>query len=272
MPYSISSGHPVFSTPMYQKDVDLMNVLDRAIRPSAFLLLSDGEDFVAARNNLKLACWVWTSDNLSKLGLDTVFDLLRIHFAARDAHFTAKPAIADALEIAFSTIGYMTVSEMQLNACRLDAVSPVPKAGDLRKATRDDLDTLYALSDAFHLEAFGEIRDRDRAHKQVAAWVEEGSTHVLEKDGRVAACITAESDVYSSALVIKQVYTLPECRNGGCAAWMVAEICRPAVQQGRHVILYTDKSNPASNAAYRKAGFRVVGSLTEKKMKKEWNV
>ncbi|NLX83592.1 MAG: GNAT family N-acetyltransferase [Clostridiales bacterium] len=272
MPFAIPSGHAVFSTSAYQKDVDLMNVLDRAIRPSAFLLLSDAEDFVIARNHPNLAAWVWTSDTLSKLGLDTVFDLLRIHFAARDAHFTAKPAIADALEIAFSTIGYMTVSEMQLNACRLDAVCPVPKAGDLRKATKDDLETLHGFSKAFYTDAFGYVPEMEKAMKQVDTWVEEGATYVLEKDGRILSCITAESDIYSSAMIIKQVYTRKEERNQGAAAYMVAEICRPAVQQGRHVILYTDKSNPASNAAYKKAGFHVVGSVTEKKMKKEWNV
>ncbi len=249
-----------------------MNVLDRAIRPSAFLLLSDGEDFVIARNNPDLACWVWTSDKISKHGLDTVFDLLRIHFAARNAHFTAKPAIADALQMAFFTIGYMMVSETHLNACRLDIVSPVPKAGDLRKATKKDLETLYGLFQGFYKDISAEIQEPEIAKKQVDAWVEQEATYVLEREGRIAACITAESDIYSNALIIKQVYTRPEERNKGAAAYMVAEICRPAVQQGRHVILYADKNNPAGNAAYRKAGFRVVGTVVEKKMKKEWNV
>ncbi|NLD52860.1 MAG: hypothetical protein GX650_08170, partial [Clostridiales bacterium] len=60
MNYAIRPDHPVFDSPAYQQDIHLLEVLDTVIRPTAFLLLSDGENFVIGRNRLDLAAWVWT--------------------------------------------------------------------------------------------------------------------------------------------------------------------------------------------------------------------
>ena len=271
MPYSISSIHPVFSSAAYQKDIVLMNVLDRAIRPEAFLLVSDGEDFVAARNRADRACWIWTSDKLTKTGLDTVFDLMRIHFAGREAHFTAKAAIADALEMAFHTLGYGTAHEVTLNAYRLDAIKPVDKVGEMRLAKEKDGDTLQALHHAFFVDCFDKEPPTQQKN-QVAQQIEEGQTWLLSVEGDAVGFVTLSDDIYSNAVIVKEVYTKPAYRNRGCAAYMLASACRSAVEKGRHAILYADEKNKASNAAYRKVGFRLAGAVIEKKMKREVHI
>ncbi|MGI6691710.1 MAG: hypothetical protein ACOX63_12860 [Christensenellales bacterium] len=44
----IESNHPIFDSAAYQRDSILFNVLNRAINPTAFLRLSDGEYYIIA--------------------------------------------------------------------------------------------------------------------------------------------------------------------------------------------------------------------------------
>lgn len=54
------------------------------------------------------------------------------------------------------------------------------------------------------------------------------------------------------------VYTPDECRGHGYAAGVTAHVSRQVLATGDRCILYTQLSNPTSNAIYQRLGYRPV--------------
>jgi len=54
------------------------------------------------------------------------------------------------------------------------------------------------------------------------------------------------------------VYTPKELRGHGYAGAVTAAVSRTALERGAQVSLFTDLSNPTSNALYRRLGFEPV--------------
>ena len=58
---------------------------------------------------------------------------------------------------------------------------------------------------------------------------------------------------------IGPVYTPPELRGRGYASALTAEVSQRVLDAGkRFCFLYTDRSNPTSNAIYERIGYRTV--------------
>ncbi len=266
--YWIDSDHPVFDSAGYQKDVILFNVLDRAIRLTAFLLLSDGEQFVIARNRADLAAWVWTKDGISDKTLEQVLFLLRVHFAGRKVHVTAKAAVTQRIQAFFEGLGYQAVRSIGLVAYRLDKLLPVKPIGHPRLARMEDIDTLCAYQRQFHLDCFAQELTNDPREGLVSA-IEKQLFWVLEVDGAIASMVRAMVNERNNALVVNQVYTHAPYRGRGCAKFLVATVVAPALQQGLHAVLYADSKNPFSNAAYQHVGFVSQGEVLEVEMTQE---
>ena len=61
---------------------------------------------------------------------------------------------------------------------------------------------------------------------------------------------------------IGPVYTLPAHRELGIGAAVTAAT-RSAVSEADEVVLFTDSTNPTSNALYRRLGYEPAGKRTE---------
>lgn len=131
--------------------------------------------------------------------------------------------------------------------------------GRLQRATLDDLPALLELAQAFRDEA----RLADTA-EQVAAGmpqhVQAGSQYLwFDAQGALAGFIGGQSIPPSGARV-GPVYTRPAQRGRGIGAAMVATLSRQLLAAGaRCVFLFTDASNPTSNALYPRIGFAPIG-------------
>jgi hypothetical protein len=76
--------------------------------------------------------------------------------------------------------------------------------------------------------------------------------------------LSAYSGPTPSGIRIGPVYTPPEHRRRGYATTLVADQSRWLLEQGyRSCFLYTDLSNPTSNAIYERIGYRRVAESTE---------
>lgn len=268
MNYAIRPDHPVFDSPAYQGDIHLLEVLDTVIRPTAFLLLSDGENFVIGRNRLDLAAWVWTKDGHDADTLDTVCRLLHIHFAGRVIHFTAKENAARAMAEHFERQGYRQQSGMGLIAYTLREVRMPEDKGPIRPARMDELDTLARMYEDFQIACFGEMQNTQcRAHMQSA--IEAGSLRVLAPDGRIQCIVNAAPKTPGGHTRIAMVYTVPDAQGQGYAKWLTAQVCRDELTRCPWALLYADADNPRSNAAYRRIGFEQMGVIREIKMVKD---
>jgi hypothetical protein len=149
----------------------------------------------------------------------------------------------------------------------LTEVADVPAApGSMRTATSRDRGLIMAWLGDFHDEAFpaGHLRDDDAIAKQVAARLDgEGGGYRLWVDGEPVA-MTGHHDVPGVGSRIGPVYTPPARRRRGYATRLVADLSAALLDRGDPgCYLYTDVTNPTSNAIYARIGYVMLGEAAE---------
>lgn len=260
--YFVGPDHRIFSTAAYQKDIHLLDVLDTAIRPSAFLLLSDGEYFVIGRNRLDLAAWLWTHDDIPEESLDLVCELLRIHFAGNPIHVTAKEQVAGAISARLERLGYRLSKGMGLITYTLRELKMPEDRGPIRLARMEELPLLSQMYADFQMACHGYLQN-EACEESVRAAIEAGSLWLLERDGRVVSIMSAAVPSGGTYSRVRLVYTIPEAQGRGYAKWLAAKVCEEQLRRSPFVLLYADADNPRSNAAYQRIGFQAMGVMRE---------
>ena len=142
---------------------------------------------------------------------------------------------------------------------RLDTVIPVSGvSGALRRATQADRDVLVRWMAAFFREAFGEGHSESAEH-----WVDDALTSPIRAaylwDDGGPVSLVAYGGPTPHGNRIGPVYTPPERRGKGYASACTAAVSQMLLDQGRRFcVLFTDLSNPTSNAIYQNIGYQPV--------------
>jgi GNAT superfamily N-acetyltransferase len=132
------------------------------------------------------------------------------------------------------------------------AHAPAPP-GAVRPAGPEDRDLLIEWFRAFAADIGDPPRDEvPLVDRRVAA----GQIWVWD-DGRPVA-FAAFTDPVCEVVRIGPVYTPPDARRRGYATGLVTVMSAAVRDRGLRCILYTDLSNPTSNAIYRRIGYRAV--------------
>lgn len=148
---------------------------------------------------------------------------------------------------------------MRQRVYRLDEVEPIaPTPGHLRVATMDDLDLVATWTRAFEIEALGPLASPE--HRQAAERRIAGrAIYLWCDDDTVARAMAGVVRPTAHGIAVNSVYTPREWRGRGYATACVAELSRRLLGAGfRFCVLYTDLSNPTSNAIYIRIGYRPV--------------
>ena len=142
---------------------------------------------------------------------------------------------------------------------RLDRVEPVPQAaGAPRRATIHEVELIVGWLDAFHVETDHDLAlDLDTVVRQ---HIGNGLMWVWDDVGPVA--LTRVTSPIGGVVRVGPVYTPPDRRGHGYATSLVAFLSQRALDQGAAALmLFTQLSNPTSNAIYRRIGYRSVGEV-----------
>ncbi len=143
---------------------------------------------------------------------------------------------------------------------RLDKVRPpegVP--GGIRAATREDLPRVAELADGFTLDTGVEF---ETSEEERAEWVKEGCVFLWEDEEPVSMAVAKGAT--RNGIRIGYVYTPPERRRSGYASALVARLSQRMLDEGfRFCVLYTDLSNPTSNAIYAHVGYEPVSDVVD---------
>jgi hypothetical protein len=158
--------------------------------------------------------------------------------------------------------------EMGIYAC--DETTPVPGAsGTPRLGTPDDFDAVFAMFLAFADEALQHETNRDRereergTHDQLASEPGRAGMWLWEDEGRIVS-ITGHGGRTPNGIRIGPVYTPPELRGRGYATALVHHQTSWLLREHVGVcFLYTDLSNPTSNAVYRRIGYEQHAEAAE---------
>ena len=149
---------------------------------------------------------------------------------------------------------------MRQRIYRLDEVVPArPVSGELRLATMDDSDLL---------EEWGQGFGRDVGHAfyleadRITNMIDRGHLYIWQDGDPVS--MTVAQGATPNGCRIGYVYTPPELRGRGYASATVAEVSQRMLDSGmRFCVLYTDLSNPTSNAIYQKIGYNPIVDVTD---------
>lgn len=146
---------------------------------------------------------------------------------------------------------------------QLRAVADVPRpAGLARPARESDRDRVTAWMDAFVAEALpNEPSAGTAGRRSIEHRLDTGADAglwVWEIDGTPVA-MAGYSGPTPNGIRVGPVFTPREHRGSGFATGLVADMSRSLLEDGRSFcFLYTDLSNPTSNAIYRRIGYEHV--------------
>jgi GNAT superfamily N-acetyltransferase len=132
---------------------------------------------------------------------------------------------------------------------------PVP--GAFRAARPDELDLLTRWSDGF----FAAINEPGDSRGLVLGRMKASSLFVWDDDGAVS--MAAAAGRTARTVRVAHVYTPPERRGRGYARACVAALTRHLFETGvERCCLYSDVTNDAANAIYRRLGYAPVCDIT----------
>lgn len=136
-------------------------------------------------------------------------------------------------------------------------VWPAGERGTMRVPEPGEVDGLVAWTEGFYEDTRTPAHHRDAAGRTGQA-VREGRARVLEVGGRVVSMLHWGRRTRRTR-TITLVYTPPELRGRGHAAWLTALASEEFLGDGtREVLLFTDADAPAPNRTYAKVGFAPI--------------
>ena len=142
-----------------------------------------------------------------------------------------------------------------------DYLAPDPVPGGLRAATAQDLDRLERWLDEFATEAGIFVVDN-----RAAAENSIGRLWFWEVDGVPVSMAGHASVVETPGAVVARigpVYTPPDHRGRRYGSAVTAGVVEALLPRVDAIMLYTDASNPTSNAIYERLGFRHVADIVD---------
>lgn len=152
---------------------------------------------------------------------------------------------------------------MRQGAYRLTRVRPAERTpGEVRVATADDAPVVVPWLEAFHAEAWVDLRSAEETYR---SFVESDyrRLYLFEVDG-VPVSMSGLGGRTPRGRRIGPVYTPPEHRRRGYAESLVARVSESVLADGNEFcFLYTDLANPTSNAVYERIGYEMIAESTE---------
>ena len=137
-----------------------------------------------------------------------------------------------------------------------EVVQTVKAPGFLRPAKMADLSLLHSWSCAFGTEALAGLQPQP-AIEQTRERIQSGAYYLWENQKPVSMAALARP--VGKGISIGAVYTPPTERRRGYASALVAELSRRMLDsEYEYCTLFTDLSNPTSNAIYQRIGYQPV--------------
>jgi GNAT superfamily N-acetyltransferase len=168
----------------------------------------------------------------------------------------AEKTVAQAYAREWQRAGITARVEMRTRLYRLGELTPPEPApgGQARVAGRADRDLLLSWYEAF----LGEIGEAEAGTAEmVDDRIGYGGMTLWETDTG-AVSMAGRTRPVAGMVRIGPVFTPPQARRQGYGAAVTAALSAAARELAEEILLFTDLSNPTSNAIYQRIGYRPV--------------
>lgn len=182
---------------------------------------------------------------------------LKFHLFKRHEFFGTKPAI-DAL-FKLHNIVFQIQKHRNIYKCENASAYFTYPQGEMQVANEKYINELILFNIMFQKSYFGLKQERDAAARIIYQGIHQKNLFQWEYANRVcsiAQVILGEHDFP----VIGHVFTNPDYRGRNYATSIVYKLTKQQLDNGhKFCMLATDANNPASNAAFIKAGYKITG-------------
>jgi predicted GNAT family acetyltransferase len=135
-----------------------------------------------------------------------------------------------------------------------------------RSARDDETEALARMLVQFADEAAVQSLSLAQARETTVRKLADESLICWDLEGSIVAIAGHAPIVMTGSIAIGRVgpvYTPPSYRRRGYGSAVTAHVSRQLIEKGARVMLFTDSSNPTSNAIYQEIGYRLVDELVE---------
>jgi predicted GNAT family acetyltransferase len=153
-----------------------------------------------------------------------------------------------------------TTTAMRLQLYELGTLSPPdpPPPGRARTAEPADLELARRWLSAFRAETQSGAEEREAMTR---ARIEEGRLWLWEDAAGEPVALASRTPATAGVARVAPVYTPPEQRRRGYGAAVTGAVTATAIEAGAdRVVLFTDVTNPTTNAIYQRIGYRPLGA------------
>ena len=224
--------------------------------------VTDHESFILCYSTSPYPVWVWCKNEKNTETVKNIAAALRTHFPAeKEFRWNMTHTLFEALK-SYDPHFEPLSTAMGLLSYRMDELLPVthPADGKCDHPTQEEVSLLCKLWHDACLEMEGFDHNEDFCRARVKAYMEQNNLFIWRTaEGEIAA-ITSRRDTAPFSKVAT-VYTVPKHRRHGYAMNLVHAVSKGMLKDGLTPILYTDANYAASNACYKKIGYREVDAL-----------
>lgn len=252
----------IVDTSILAEDTLTFSVLKAIVNQKSAKVFTDGKTVVICHSCHPFPVWIWVSPKVTEKNLSNVAECLIEEFPPDKGYtYNLSYELLEQLKRETEAFGKLTVKTNMLTyRCDQEEKIQAFFDGKIRLAAAEDIELLSQWSQQFSYEIEKMDRQLEDCRQIVEKRMTVGTLFVWEnKRGKIVATAYVWSDGDYSKVM--SVYTVPEERRKGYALHLVHKITEKILKENHVPILYTDADYAASNACYKKVGYRQVGSL-----------
>ncbi len=258
----IDTNNKVFESEAFLRDANRFYIIKMNFPSPDLLLYSDEESYVICRGAMDFPTWVWTADDIRDEQMAEIAQVLADEYLQPERNqLTSKPRFYEYLrEINYPYLDPKDYFEMGTLECH--ALKDIRKCdGHMEVASPQDLDTLahYFYLDTQEMEGVASVT-MERATEKTSAKIASGTYFVWRNEaGEIVSM--ADYGIIGAQAKLGTVYTTKEARCKGYATNLIHTMTKELLDRGLSPLLYTNYNYPASNIAYKNAGYEDTGML-----------
>ncbi len=258
----IEPTNKIFESAAFLRDANRFYIIKMNFPSPDLLLYSDEESYVICRGKVGFPTWVWTADDICEEKMAEIAQVLADEYLGSERNqVTSKPLFYQYLQDnAYPYLDPKDYFEMGTLECH--ALKEIRKCdGHMELACPEDLDTLanYIYLDCEEMEGVDSIT-MEQATEKAQEKIASGTYFVwCNTSGKIVSM--ADYRITGEQAKLGTVYTTKDARCKGYATNLIHTMTQDLLEKGLSPLLYTDYNYPASNTAYKNAGYEDTGIL-----------
>ena len=258
----IEPTNKIFESEAFLRDANRFYIIKMNFSSPDLLLYSDEETYVICRGRVGFPTWVWTTEDICEEKMEEIAQIIADeYFGPERNQVTSKPRFYQyLLDNNYPYLDPKDYFEMGTLECH--SLKEIQKCdGRMEPARPEDLDTLvnYIYLDAQEMEGVDNIsmeRATEKAKEKIAS-----GTYFVWRDTDDKIVSMADYGIIGGQAKLGTVFTTKEARCKGYATNLIHTMTQDLLEKGLSPLLYTDYNYPASNTAYKNAGYEDTGVL-----------